>query len=146
MEVSQNNIPGGFNEQISDVKLPFRLLGKHRAFPISDDSMPPLHKGNLIVCKFIETPEEMSEGATYILMMELGNSVYRRIKKHPNKRDTIILEPDNKIYLSSEAKLKDIVEIWEFVCSLNIDAYKPEELNINSVVKMLRELKVELSQ
>jgi Peptidase S24-like len=137
MKISQNN------EQMLDVKLPFLLSGKHRAFPITDDSMPPLHKGNLIVCKFIESYSEITEGATYVLMTP-QNIAYKRMKKHPTKKDTILLESDNKIYLPSEVKVKDIVEVWEFVCSLNIDAYKPEELNIESIMKMLRELKVEI--
>jgi len=125
-------------------KLPFLFSGKHRAFPITDDSMTPLHKGSIIVCKFIESPAEIMDGGTYVLVKNRENIVYKRIKRHPDKVDTIILDSDNRFYLSYEVKLAEIVEVWEFVCSLNINLYKPEELNMGSVMKMLRELKVEI--
>lgn len=125
-------------------KLPFLFSGKHRAFPIEDDSMPPLHKGGIIVCKYIESPKEIIDGGTYVVVREPDNFVYKRIKRHPDKNDTIILVSDSRFYLPYEIKVTEITEIWEFVCSLNIDLYKPEELNIGSVMKMLRELKVEI--
>jgi hypothetical protein len=106
--------------------------------------MPPLHKGSIIVCKFIESYTEITDGATYALIRRPDDIVYKRIKRHPDKKDTIILGSDNRFYLSYEVKATDIIEIWEFVCSLNIDAYKPEELNVGSVMRMLRELKVEI--
>jgi len=125
-------------------KLPFLFSGKHRAFPINDDSMPPLHKGSIIVCKFIESIEDITDGGTYVLATDPDNMVYRRIKRHPDKKDTIILDSDNRFYLPLEVNVMEIGEIWEFVCSLNIDSYKPEELNMGSVMRMLRELKVEI--
>jgi Peptidase S24-like len=125
-------------------KLPFLFSGKYRAFPINDDSMPPLHKDNIIVCKYIESHTEIIDGGTYVLIKKPDNIVYKRIKRHPDKNDTIILNSDNRFYLPYEIKMTEITEIWEFVCSLNIDSYKPEELNIGSVIRMLRELKVEI--
>jgi hypothetical protein len=131
-------------EQTLLTNLPFLLTGKHRAFLVNDDSMPPLRKGNIIVCKHIESYNDLRDGDTYVIMTESNDSVYKRVKKDPNKRGLIMLVSDSRFYVPYEVRVTDILESWEFVCSLNIGSYKPEEINIASVMKMLRELKVEI--
>ena len=43
-----------FIEQLQQMQLPFVTRGKHRAFAIEGDSMPPHKEGSYIVGKFIE--------------------------------------------------------------------------------------------
>lgn len=131
-------------EQPELINLPFLLTGKHKAFSITDDSMPPLCKGNIIVCKHIELLNEIRDSDTYVIVTEANDSIYKRVKKDLNKPGIITLVSDNRFYVPYEVKVKDVLEIWEFVCSLNIGSYKPGEINIASVMKMLRELRVEI--
>ena len=56
----------------------------------------------------------------------------------------IMLVADNKTYQPYELKAADILEVWEYVCSLNIGAYKEEELNYGSIMNMLKGLQVEI--
>ena len=132
------------DDQMLLTRLPFLLTGKHKAFSIKDNSMPPLCKGNIIICKHVETTNEIKDGNTYIINTESNDFVYKRVKKDPDKRGILTLVSDSRFYIPYDIRVIDILEAWEFVCSLNIGSYKPEEINITSVMKMLRELKVEI--
>ncbi|HEU4718553.1 MAG TPA: XRE family transcriptional regulator, partial [Bacteroidia bacterium] len=54
------------------------------------------------------------------------------------------LHSDNKAYEPYEVKAQDVLEVWEFVCSLNLSDKKEDEINLESVMKMLRDLQVEM--
>lgn len=131
-------------EQSELINLPFLLTGKHKAFSVTDDSMPPLCKGNIIVCKHIESTDDIKDGNTYVIITEANDEVYKRVRKDTNKRGHITMASDSRFYVSYDVKVIDILEAWEFVCSLNTGSYKPDEINIASVMRMLRELKVEI--
>ncbi len=131
-------------ERLQRIKLPFLPAGKHRAFPIKGDSMPPLRDGSFVVCKYVESYSDIKDGATYVLLTKSEGIVYKRLFKHPKKKDLLTLVSDNKTYQPYEVKAADILEVWEYVCSLNIGAYKEEELNYTSIMNMLKGLQVEM--
>jgi len=131
-------------ERLQRIKLPFLPAGKHRAFPIKGDSMPPLRDGSFVVCKYVESFNQIRDGVTYVLLTKSEGIVYKRIYKNPKKKDMIMLVADNKTYQPYELKAADILEVWEYVCSLNIGAYKEEELNYGSIMNMLKGLQVEI--
>jgi transcriptional regulator with XRE-family HTH domain len=131
-------------ERLQRIQLPFLPAGKHRAFPIKGDSMPPLRDGSFVVGKYVSSFNEIKDGNTYVLLTKSEGIVYKRIQKNPKKKDILTLIPDNKAYQSYEVKTDEIFEIWEYVCSLNIGTYKAEELNIPSIMGMLRDLHVEI--
>jgi transcriptional regulator with XRE-family HTH domain len=131
-------------ERLQRIKLPFLPAGKHRAFPIKGDSMPPLRDGSFVVAKFVESFNEIKDGSTYVLLTKSEGIVYKRIYKTPKKKDSLTLISDNKIYQPYEVKASDILEMWEYVCSLNIGAYKEEELNYASIMNMLKGMQVEM--
>jgi hypothetical protein len=39
---------------------------------------------------------------------------------------------------------EEVLEAWEFVCSIHTKAHAEDELNLQSIMNMLRELRVEL--
>src|SRR5688572_26412832 len=55
-------------EKLPKMKLPFLPTGKHRAFPIKGDSMPPIHEGSFVIGKFVERPEDVKLGNTYVVV------------------------------------------------------------------------------
>ncbi len=144
METHRHYIMDEYKEPSELLNLPFLLTGKHKAFSIKDNSMPPLCKDNIIVCKHVESLDEIKDGNTYVIITESNDMVYKRVRKDPNKRGHITLVSDNRFYVPYDVKVVDVLEAWEFVCTLNIGSYKPDEINIASVMKMLRELKVEI--
>ena len=130
-------------EKLPNMNLPFKIIGKHRAFPIKGDSMPPLKPGCFVVGKFLESIKDIKDSSTYVLVTRDEGIVYKRVYK---KAQFLELHSDNKQYEAYKVKHADVLEIWEFVCTLNISDTKTEELNIDSIIKMLNSMRVELGQ
>mgnify|MGYP001821199873 CR=1 FL=1 len=135
-------------EQLGQIKLPFIPTGKHRAFPIKGDSMLPIKEGSWVIGKFMEDMREVRNGRTYVLLTKDEGIVYKRVYKSESENeeesDVLILKSDNKIYEPYPVHLKDILEIWEFTCSIRTEEYEEGELKVESIMRMLRELQVEL--
>jgi len=133
-------------EKLQLMKLPFQVVGKHRAFPIKGDSMPPLKNGSFVVGKFIESLSHIEDGSTYILITKEEGIVYKRVYNDSKKSGTLELHSDNKTYAPYRVKTSDVLEMWEFVCTLNVSDKKEEELNINSIMNMLKSMQVEIQR
>lgn len=68
-------------EKLPTMNLPFRIHGKHRAFPIQGDSMPPLRTGSYVIGKYVERLNDIVNGATYVLLTKDEGVVYKRVYK-----------------------------------------------------------------
>ena len=128
-------------EKLPLMNLPFYVTGKHRAFPIKGDSMPPLKDGCFVFGKFVESINDIKDGKTYVLITQTEGVVYKRVYK---KETVLELHSDNRHYKPYAVALADVVEIWEFVCNLNMSDTKEEELNLDSIMAMLRSMRVEI--
>jgi transcriptional regulator with XRE-family HTH domain len=128
-------------ENLPVMNLPFRILGKHRAFPIKGLSMPPLKDGCYVIGKYMESLNDIRNGNTYVLITKEDGVVYKRVYKEDNE---LTLQSDNKSYSPYKVNAADVLEVWEFVCNLNISDTKEEELNLDSIMNMLRGMKVEI--
>lgn len=133
-------------EQLKKIKLPFLPTGQHRAFPIKGDSMLPIKDGAYVIGKFIEDPSEIKDGKTYILVTQNDGIVYKRIKNNLKSNNTLELISDNNKYESYAIHLAEILEIWEFACSINTQEYTESELQISSILTMFTELGIQLEQ
>jgi len=60
--------------------------------------------------------------------------------------DILELRSDNKAYQPYSVNASDVIEIWEFVCNLNISDKKEEELNLDSIMTMLVSMRVEIER
>ncbi len=130
-------------EKLPMMNLPFKVTGKHRTFPIQGDSMPPLKTGSFVVGKYMESLDDIKNGNTYILITKDEGIVYKRVYRG-NNLSTIDLHSDNKNYQPYKVKAKDVLEIWEFVCCLHTSDKKDEEISLDSVMHMLKSMKVEI--
>jgi transcriptional regulator with XRE-family HTH domain len=130
-------------EKLPLMNLPFKIIGKHRAFPIKGDSMPPLKTGSLVIGKFLESLNDIVNGRTYVLVTKEEGVIYKRVQRKNNSA-TLELHSDNKNYAPYSVKISDVIEIWEFVCCLNLSDKKEEEINLDSVMQMLKSMKVEM--
>lgn len=133
-------------ERLPQMRLPFLPSGKHRAFPIKGDSMPPIKEGSFVIAKYLERFEEVKFGQTYIVVTKEDGLTYKRIMAFHKKEGTFELHSDNKMYQPFKVKAEDVLEIWEYTCSINMNQYQNEELNLDSIMNMLRGLKVELAE
>ncbi|MBL7909838.1 MAG: LexA family transcriptional regulator [Bacteroidia bacterium] len=133
-------------EKLPQMKLPFLPSGKHRAFPIKGDSMPPIREGSFVIAKYLERFEDVKFGQTYIIVTKEDGLSYKRIMSFNKKEAAYELHSDNKLYAPFKVKASDILEIWEYTCCINMNQYQNDELNLDSIMNMLKGLKVEISE
>lgn len=130
-------------ERLPSMKLPFRITGKHRSFPVKGDSMPPLKTGDYVIGRFVESLSEVQSGKTYVMLTREEGIVYKRLYRIKNQR-IFGLHSDNRSYAPYHVHFRDILEIWEFVCCLKTSDTPEEEISLESVMTFLRSMKVEL--
>ncbi|WP_417371632.1 XRE family transcriptional regulator [Gelidibacter japonicus] len=131
-------------EQLQKIKLPFLPTGKHRAFPIKGDSMLPMKDGAFVIGKFIEDRSDIKTGKTYVLVTLNDGMVYKRVMNNIDFNGSLLLMSDNKTYNDYSVPIDEVLEIWEFTCSINTQEYTEEELKISSILGMFNELGIEL--
>jgi transcriptional regulator with XRE-family HTH domain len=133
-------------ESLPKMKLPFLPTGKHRAFPIKGDSMPPIKEGSFVIAKYLDRVEDMKPGNTYVVVTKDDGLSYKRIMSANKKEATFELHSDNKMYAPYKVKMEEVLELWEYTCCINMNQYKEDELNLESIMNMLRGLKVEIGE
>ncbi|MFY7670824.1 XRE family transcriptional regulator [Tenacibaculum sp. MEBiC06402] len=131
-------------EQLQKIKLPFLPTGKHRAFPIKGDSMHPMKDGSYVVASFIEDANDVKDGTSYIIVTKNDGMTYKRVYNKLSEDNSLLLVPDNKDYEPYRIHISEIVELWEFTCSINTQEYDEKDLKISSIAAMLTQLGVEL--
>ena len=60
------------------------------------------------------------------------------------KGNELELHSDNKNYEPYTVHISDVLEVWQFVCTLNVSDKKEEELNLESIMNMLKSMRVEM--
>lgn len=131
-------------EQLQKIKLPFLPVGKHRAFPIKGDSMHPMKDGSYVVANFVEDLNTVKDGTSYIIVTKNEGMTYKRVYNKLEESSGLLLVPDNKNYESYVVPITEVVELWEFTCSINTQEYDEKDLKISSIANMLTQLGVEL--
>lgn len=127
---------------LPQISLPFLGVGKHRAFPVGGDSMPPHDDKSYVVGKYVENLGEIKKDRTYILITHSEGITYKRLNS--TNSDSVTVEPDNIIYNPYEIKLSDILEIWEYVAHIGQNDKKLESGQGNDLKMMFSELKQEI--
>ncbi|WP_298369206.1 helix-turn-helix domain-containing protein [uncultured Lutibacter sp.] len=133
-------------EHLNKIKLPFLPTGTHRAFPIKGDSMLPVKSGSYIVARFIEDIRDLKSGKTYIVLTLNDGIVYKRVFDKIEEHQMLLLVSDNKKYDPYYVPVDEVLELWEFTCSINTQEYDEHELKISSIAAMLTQLGVELKE
>lgn len=131
-------------EQLEKIKLPFLPTGKHRAFPIKGDSMLPMKDGAYVVAKYVEDIRDVKNGTSYIIVTANDGMTYKRVYNEIEEKKALLLVPDNKNYQSYRVPVTEVLELWEFTCSINTQEYDERDLKISSIAAMLNQLGVEL--
>ncbi|MXN91725.1 helix-turn-helix domain-containing protein [Flavobacterium sp. Sd200] len=114
-----------FIEGLQQISLPFLKNGKFRAFPVSGDSMPPHRDGSFIIGKYVEGLGEVRDGRTYILLTKSEGIVYKRLNR--NGKNSLMLISDNSFYEPYAVMVSDILEIWEYACSIATKEFEPDD-------------------
>lgn len=131
-------------ESLNNLKLPFLPTGKHRAFPIKGDSMLPIKSGSLIIAKYLEDISYLNSGSTYIVLTYNDGLVYKRVYDKIEEHQCLSMVSDNKKYDPYYVPVEEILELWEFTCHINLSEYDENEINTDSVARMLTDIGVQL--
>ena len=106
--------------------------------------MLPMKDGAFVIGRFIEDRSEIKTGKTYVLVTLNDGMVYKRVMNNIDFNGSLLLMSDNKTYNSYSVPIDEVLEIWEFTCSINTQEYTEEKLKISSILSMFNELGVEL--
>ena len=133
-------------EELPRIGLPFLRTGKMRAFPIKGDSMLPLKDGSFVIGKFIEDKSEIKKGHTYIVLTKDDGLVYKRV--YTDKTGKVIhLHSDNQKYEPYSVPARDVLEMWEFSCSINTKEFeKNDNADMGQVMDVLAAVRNEFSE
>ncbi|TRW27083.1 LexA family transcriptional regulator [Flavobacterium zepuense] len=127
-----------FIESLQHLTLPFLKNGKFRAFPVEGDSMPPHKDGSFIVGRYIENLGDVLDGKTYVLLTKSEGIVYKRLIRSGAKKLT--LQSDNSFYKPYEIRISEVLEIWEYTCSIATKEFTPDDLSPESITEMFLQL------
>ena len=129
------------------MRLPFIPTGKHRAFPIKGDSMEPwVRSGAFVVGRYLESHHEIVSGKTYIMVTREEGLVYKRVFTDRMEEGWLKMKSDNPFYPPFDVHLNGLMEIWEYTCKIDIQEYGEEDLNLQSIMQMLRGFQIELTE
>jgi transcriptional regulator with XRE-family HTH domain len=128
-----------FIEKLQQISLPFLRAGKYRAFPVSGDSMPPHKDGSFIVGRYVESLGDVMDGRTYVLLTKSEGIVYKRLNRNGNNR--LVLQSNNTFYAPYEIRVSEVLEIWEYACSIETNEFEADDLSADSVKGMFMEIK-----
>lgn len=108
--------------------------------------MLPVKSGSYIVARFIEDIKDVKNGKTYIVITLNDGIVYKRVFDKLEEHNMLLLASDNKKYDPYFVPVDEVLELWEFTCSINTQEYDEQELKISSIANMLTQLGVELKE
>jgi len=118
-------------EQLQQISLPFLQNGTFRAFPAEGDSMPPHKEGALIIGRYIERISDLKAGKTYVFITRNEGISYKRLIKVST--DCLNVSADNPVYAPYEIALQEILEVWEFACSIAREEFHPDDFTTDQV-------------
>jgi hypothetical protein len=94
----------------------------------------------------VEDINNVKEGKTYIVLTLNDGIVYKRVFNKIEEHQMLLLASDNKKYNPYYVPIEEVLELWEFTCSINTQEYDEHELKLSSIANMLTQLGVELKE
>ncbi len=102
-----------FVEELPKFRLPILSPGTYRAFEISGDSMLPVQPGSIIIGEYLDSPDRIKNGRSYIVVSDKEGVVYKRVFDQREKDGTLVLQSDNPGYPPYSIDAGDVLELWE---------------------------------
>jgi len=94
--------------------------GNYRMFEVAGVSMvPTFEPGDILICEFVERPEEIVDGTIYVIVTTDGICV-KRVTNAVAKRGYLIIESDNPEYKPDLIQPSEVLEMWSYRKKLTI--------------------------
>jgi len=74
--------------------------------------MVPVPAGSYIICEYLQDWELIKDNTSHIVVTTDDGIVYKRVVKDFDNNQ-LLLNSDNKEYLSFEVSLNQVVEVWK---------------------------------
>ena len=104
-----------FMKVLPTLQIPFLTKDrKHRAFPISGDSMPPVNNGSHVIGEFLQDWTQLKSGTPCIVVTKEDGIVFKFVYNHLEENQSLLLVSSNPLFEPYTVKMKDIIEIWKF--------------------------------
>jgi len=111
-----------FIKELPTIRLPFLSKNrKHRTFPISGDSMPPVADGSFVVGEFIEDWTSIPNDTPCIVVTNDNGIVFKILENNLQTNKAFLLSSTNAFYEPYEVSVNEVLEIWRFRCYISMD-------------------------
>ena len=104
-----------FMRELPSLQIPFLSKNKkHRAFPISGDSMPPVVSGSYVIGEFVQDWTRISNGTPCILVTKEDGIVFKFVYSQLDQSQSFLLVSSNPLFEPFAVSVSEIFEIWKF--------------------------------
>ena len=134
-----------FIVSLKRMSLPLPSSGTFRAFEIEGDSMPPHQPGSIVIGKYVDSWNNISNLKTYVVITKTEGISYKRIINKMKEKGHLVLMSDNPSYQPYLLKSQEILEVWEYYCHIGFDG-KEERRNIDErLLNKIDDLSLEIA-
>ncbi|NMM48116.1 XRE family transcriptional regulator [Marinigracilibium pacificum] len=135
-------------EELPKFRLPnLPANATYRAFEINGDSMLPLQSGTVIIGQYVEKPEDIRNGKTYVLVTGKEGIVYKRVFNYIEEKGSLYLVSDNANYAPYSVPVEEVFEIWEARAFISVSFPEPDsknEMTLDKLANMVLDLQQEV--
>lgn len=111
-----------FIKDLPTIRLPFLSKNrKHRTFPISGDSMPPVSDGSFVVGEFVEDWTTIPTDTPCIIVTSDNGIVFKVLENNLKVNRTFLLSSTNSFYEPYDVGVNEVLEIWRFRCYISME-------------------------
>lgn len=138
-----------YMEQLPQFHLPnLSRQATYRAFELAGDSMLPLIPGTLVIGSYLEQPNQIKSGRTYVLVTQTEGVVYKRVFNYLADNGKLFLVSDNEHYKPYEVRGEDVLEVWEAKAFISTDFPNPGDkkkaLTLEDLGEMIKDIQADL--
>lgn len=103
--------------------------------------MPPHKDDAIIIGRYVENIDDLKVSKSYIFITYSEGMTYKRLDKI--EEDLLYISADNPFYEPYTIKAEDLLEIWEYSCSIAKKEFDRIDFNLDnqSILKMFEEIK-----
>ncbi len=129
-----------YTGNLETIRLPYKVDGKLRAFPIKGDSMLPIPSGSYVIGKFVERTSELKSGKLYIIVTKEPEIVFKRVYNQIQKNGLLLMESLNPFYQPYTIPADQIMQAWQYVAYISNDEPSDTLISMQQVMDKLEEI------
>jgi transcriptional regulator with XRE-family HTH domain len=135
-----------FLKELPKIHFPNLPRGTYRGFEISGDSMLPMESGSIVICRYIESLDDIKDDKTYVVISKREGLVYKRIKNDKSQK-LLRLISDNESFLPYSMDYQEVAELWQYHAHLSFsDAKSTFNTMLHDKLSTIQQKVIEIHQ